>query len=112
LRDDEGSRVLPVIFLRDAGGDYLYVQNTGHTYRIEHVGGTTTAEYGVMQVYGDGNRFTLIVYGLGGESTMASARILQEFEQWNLSGKAAIVKYYDSDEDGFLDTSQIVEVIP
>ena len=39
----------------------------------------------------------------------AAAAVLAEFSSWDLTGIAVIVKYYDSDEDGFLDTTSIVE---
>jgi len=108
----DGTRVLPVLFLRDAEGDYLYVQSSGNEYRIEYDGATVTAEYGVIQIYKDGARYVLLVYGLGGESSMAAAKVLAEYDQWSLTGSAAIIKYFDSDADGYLDTITIAETVP
>ncbi len=108
-----GNRVLPVLFQRDGQGDYLYVQNNGHQYRIERDGGGhETAEYGVIQLYQDGPRYVLMVYGLGGESSQAAARLLANYDSAALSGHAVIIKYYDSDNNGYLDATQIVEVVP
>jgi len=106
----DGTRVLPVLFLRDVS-DYLYVQSSGNEYRIEYDGVTVTAEYGVIQIYKDGDRYVLLVYGLGGESSMATAKVLAEYDLWSLTGTAAIVKYYDSDADGYLDTITIAETV-
>jgi len=114
LRDANGTRVLPVIFLKDAMGGYLYVQSSRNEYRIDkNANGQTTADYSVIQLYKDGNRHVLLVYGLGGEGTLTAAKIVTEFNQWNLTGTAVITKYYDSDGDQYLDTTAIVErVLP
>jgi len=110
LRDTEGAQALPVNYMKDVSGDYLYVPSSGNEYRIETDGSSNIiADYGVIQIYREQNRHILLVYGLGGESTRAAAAVLSEFSSWNLTGIAVIVKYYDSDEDGFLDTTSIVE---
>ena len=113
LKNDEGDYVLPVRYVRDVSGDYLYVQSSGQEYRIERDGeGRITADYSVIQIYRDGSRYVLLVYGLGGEGTRAAADVLSEFSNWNLTGLAVIVRYHDSDGDGFLDTVSIVEDVP
>jgi subtilisin family serine protease len=114
LKSANGNRVLPVLFLRDENGtDYLYVQDSGNKYYIEYdAEGRVTADYAVIQIYRDGDRWALLVYGLGGEGTKAAAMVLSEFDAWSLTGRAVIVKYYDSDGDGYLDTIQIVETVP
>jgi hypothetical protein len=113
LRNASGARVLPVLFLRDAQGDYLYVQSSGHAYRVEYDNlGRVSADYGVIQIYPDEGRYVLLVYGLGGEGTKAAAKVVSEYDQWNLTGRAAVVKYYDSDANGYLDTITIVERVP
>lgn len=112
LTDVTETHVLPVLFLRDAEGDYLYVQSTTNVYRIELDGSTVTADYGVIEIYRDGSRYVLIVYGLGGEASKAAAQVVAEYDVWGLTGQAVIVKYYDSDTDGYLDTIEIVETIP
>jgi hypothetical protein len=110
LRNAEGVKALPVNYVRDVSGDYLYVPSSGHEYRIEINGrGSITADYGVIQIYRDVSRHILLVYGLGGEGTRAAANVLAEFSSWNLAGIAVIVKYYDSDGDGFLDATSLVE---
>jgi hypothetical protein len=112
LRDASGAKVLPVLFLRDQGGDYLYVQISGSIYRIEKdAQGRVTADYAVIQIYNDDGRYALLAYGLGGEGTKAASIVLSEFEQWNLMGRAVIVKYFDSNGDGYLDTINIVETV-
>lgn len=112
LRDAEWNKVLPVVYERDQAGDYLYVQSSGSEYRIERDGeGKVVADYGVIQIFRDGVRYALLVYGLGGESSRAAAEILPEYESWNMTGRAVIIKYHDSDGDGFLDTTSIVESV-
>jgi hypothetical protein len=112
LTDGGGSPVLPVLFHRDAEGDYLYVQSSTNIYRIEFDGPTVTADYGVIQIIRDGGRYVLLVYGLGGEASKAAAEGVSDYDQWGLTGQAAIVKYYGSDANGYLDTIEIVETIP
>ncbi len=112
LRDEEWNKVLPVVYERGAEGDYLYVQSSGTEYYIERdQQGRVTADYGVIQIFRDGVRYVLIVFGLGGDGTQATAQILSDYKNWDLSGRASIIKYYDSDSDGFLDTMSIVESV-
>jgi hypothetical protein len=112
LRDEEWKKVLPVVSEKDGSGDYLLVQSSGSIYRIERDGqGRVTADYGMIQIFRDGVRHVLIVYGLGGDATRATAEVISNYENWNISGKASIVKYYDSDEDGALDTISIIESV-
>ena len=80
LRDTESARALPINYLKDGSGDYLYVPSSGNEYRIETDGsGDTVADYGVIQIYREEGRHILLVYGLGGESTRAAAAVLAEF---------------------------------
>jgi len=110
LRDAAWAQALPVLYVKDGAGDALYVQSSGHAYRIETDGaGHVTADYGVIQIFRDLSRHVLLVYGLGGEGTRAAANVLADFSNWDLTGIAVIVKYYDSDGDGYLDTTAIVE---
>lgn len=113
LKDDNGNPVLPVVYVNDASGGYLYVQSSGNQYRIERDGnGRVVADYGVIQIYRDGIRYVLLVYGLGGEGTRAAAEVLSNFNDWNLNGRAVIIRYFDSDGNGFLDTISIIETVP
>jgi len=49
----------------------------------------------------------LLIAGLGGEGTWAAAKVLSTYEDWNLAGDVVIVKYWDSDGNGLLDTITI-----
>lgn len=112
LRDEEWNKVLPVLFERDQDGDYLYVQSSGAQYRLEKDGqGRLVADYGVIQIFRDGVRYVLIVYGLGGDASRMAAEIVSDFENWQMTGRAVILKYNDGDADGFLDTVSIVESV-
>lgn len=112
LRDSEWNKVLPVLYERDAQGDYLYVQSSGSKYRIERDGqDRISSDYGLVQILRDGVRYVLMVYGLGGDATRAAAEIVSNYEAWNMTGRAVILKYHDSDGNGYLDTMSIVESV-
>ncbi len=112
LVDDGGDRVLPVLFLRDGLGDFLSVPSSGNVYRIERGGsGNVVADYAVIELYADVGRYVLLVYGLGGEGTKAASEVVADYNEWSLSGQAVIVKYFDDDGDGYLDTINIVETV-
>ena len=112
LRDEEWNKVLPVLFERDQDGDYLYVQSSGAKYRIERDGqGRLIADYGVIQIFRDGVRYVLMVYGLGGDASRMAADVVANFANWQMTGRAVVLKYQDSDADGFLDTVSIVESV-
>jgi hypothetical protein len=113
LRNATGARVLPVYFDKDQNGvDYIYVRSSGKFYKIERDGfGRISADYGSIMIFQNGGRFVLILAGLGGYGTWASCKIISSFEDWNLHGSAAVVKYYDSNGDGFLDTLSIVDLV-
>jgi hypothetical protein len=112
LMDGEGDRVLPVLFLRDGLGDFLSVPSSGNVYRIETDGsGNVVADYAVIEIYADVGRYVLLVYGLGGEGTKAASEVVADYDEWSLSGQAVIVKYFDDDGDGYLDTINIMETV-
>jgi len=107
---------MPVTLLKFPNGtDYIQVWPTGNTYKIEYEPGTghVYADYGILQIYNDVKygRYVLIVYGLGGEGTKAASLVLANYQTYALSGHAAIIRYYDSDANGYLDTIQIVETV-
>lgn len=112
LRDAEWKKVLPVLYERDPEGDYLLVQSSGGEYRIERDGeGRLVADYGVIQIFRDGVRYVLLVYGLGGDASRMAAEVVTDYESWNMTGRAVIIKYHDGDGDGFLDSVNIVESV-
>jgi hypothetical protein len=104
---------LPVTLLNN-GTDYLQVWPSGKTYMIEYYNTKISADYGVVQLYYDSvnQRYVLLISGLGGDGTKAAAMVVSDYKNYALSGKAVIIKYYDSDLDGFLDTMTIVETVP
>jgi len=115
LKDGAGDHVLPVYFGKNStGSDYIHVDSTGNTYYVEYdAQGRKRADYAVIELYYDSDygRWVLIIAGLGGEGTWAAAKVLSTYEDWDLTGTAAIVKYYDSNGDGYLDTIAITETI-
>jgi hypothetical protein len=112
MKDDGGAPVLPVTCRKDASGDYLHVQSSGNRYRLKTDSqGRVTTDYSVIQLYRDGSRHVLLIYGLGGEGTRAAAELLADFSSWHLTGVAAIVKYQDSNGDGYLDTTTVQEEV-
>jgi hypothetical protein len=114
LWNSNGSRALPAYFDKFPNGtDNIYVPSTNHHYKIQYDGlGRVKEDYGLVTTLNDHGRQVLILAGLGGSGTWAACKIVSSFESWGLQGGAAIVKYYDSNGDGFLDTLQIVESVP
>jgi len=115
LRNATGARVLPVYFDKNASGvDYICVASSGRSYRIERDGlGRVKADYGVVTLFYDAQRgvWVLIVGGLGGPGTLAASRLLASYKGWSLFGRASVVKFADSNGDGFLDEVSVVESI-
>jgi len=108
-------RVLPyVIFCRDysLGQNYLQVQVNGRKYYMEFEDDRLIADYATIQLFRDEyGRYVMLVYGLGAEGTRIASEILKNYDQYNLQGKAVVIKYYDSDRDNRLDTVAIVETL-
>jgi hypothetical protein len=115
LRDPNGTKLLPAYFDKYLNGtDYIDVPSSGHQYTIEHdFSGRVTADYGLVDLYYDSNHgwWVVIAAGLGGPGTGAASRLLATYWNWSVYGDAAIVKYYDSNGDGYLDTLSIVEIV-
>jgi hypothetical protein len=115
LRNANGTRALSAYFDKDANGtDYIYVAQTNHTYKIERdANGNITADYGMITLYYDNAQgiWVLIVAGLGGAGTNAAARLLANPQNWSLFGQVTIVKYSDTNADGYLDTVSIAESV-
>jgi hypothetical protein len=55
--------------------------------------------------------WVLIIAGLGGSGTLAASRLLANYKNWSMFGCAAVVRFADSNSDGYLDTSSIVESV-
>ena len=115
LRNSSWDRVLPVYFEKFPNGtDYIYVPSNGHQYVIEFDGlGRVSADYGVATLYYDSDHgwWVVIAAGLGGPGTGAASRLLATYRNWSIFGGAVIVKYYDSDGDGYLDSMSVPEVV-
>jgi hypothetical protein len=115
LRNGSGVRVLPVYFDKFPNGtDYIYVAATDHYYVIEHDGlGRISADYGVVTLYYDKDRgwWVVIAAGLGGAGTNAASRLLATYRGWSLFGQAIVVKYADTNGDGYLDTTSVPELV-
>lgn len=109
-------RVLPeVVFCRNysLGQNYLQVQTSQKTYYMEFEDGKLTADYATIQIFKDWyGRYVMLAYGLGAEGTRIASEVLRNYEQYDLQGKAVVLKYYDSNHDGRLDALSIVEVVP
>jgi hypothetical protein len=115
LRNGSGSRVLPVYFDKFPNGtDYIYVAPTNHSFAIERDGtDRVIADYGVITLYHDIEHgwWVLIAAGLGGSGTLAASRLLTNYSSWSLFGEAIIVKYADTNADGYLDTISLPELV-
>ena len=115
LRNGSGDRVLPAYFDKFPNGtDYIQVPSSGHQYTIQYDGlGRISADYGVATLYYDSNHgwWVVIAAGLGGLATEAASRLLATYTNWSVFGQAVIVKYYDANADGYLDTISVPEVV-
>ena len=115
LRNASGARVLPVYFDKDeSGADYICVASSGHSYSIERDGsGSVKADYGFVTLFYDAQRgvWVLIVAGLGGPATLAASRLLANYKSWSLFGRASVVKFADSNGDGYLDEVSVAESV-
>jgi hypothetical protein len=115
LRNGSGARVLPVYFDKFPNGtDYIYVASTDHYYTIERDSqGRVSADYGIVTLYYDASHgwWVVIAAGLGGPGTTAASRLLATYKDWSLFGQSIIVKYADTNGDGYLDTISVPEII-
>jgi hypothetical protein len=115
LRNGSGFRVLPVYFDKFPNGtDYIYVAATDHYYVIERDGlGRISADYGFVALYYDVDHgwWVVMTAGLGGPGTNAASRLLATYRSWSLFGQAIIVKYADTNGDGYLDTTSVPELV-
>jgi hypothetical protein len=115
LRNSTGARALPIYFDKDPNGtDCIRVTATNHTYRIQHdTLGRTTTDYGLITVFHDVDNgvWVLIAAGLGGSGTFAVSKLLANHKNWSLFGQAAVVRYADSNSDGYLDDVSIAETV-
>lgn len=108
---NESGRILPIYFDKDENGtDHIHVAQSGNSYYIEFDNeGRVSTDYGLIELFHDNSRFVMILGGLGGAGTWSACKVISSFDEWGLSGSAVVVKYYDSDEDGNLDTINLVE---
>jgi hypothetical protein len=108
---NESGRILPVYFDKDENGtDHIYVAQSGNSYYIElDDEERVSTDYGLIELFRDNSRFVMILGGLGGAGTWSTCKVVSSFDEWSLSGSAVVVKYYDSDGDGNLDTITLVE---
>jgi hypothetical protein len=107
--------VLPVYFDKYPNGtDCIRVASTGHSYGIEQDGsGRVKTDYGFVTLYYDVENgvWVLIAAGLGGSGTIAASRLLATYKSWSLFGQAAVVRFTDSNGDGYLDATSIAESV-
>jgi hypothetical protein len=115
LRNGSGARVLPVYFDKFPNGtDYIYVASTNHSYVIERdASNNVIVDYGVITLYNDVGHgwWVLIAAGLGGSGTLAASRLLTNYSSWSLFGDAIIVKYADTNADGYPDAISVPELV-
>jgi hypothetical protein len=115
LRNSTGSRVLPAYFDKYPNGtDFIHVASTGHSYGIERDGlGNIKTDYGLITLYHDVDHgfWVLTAEGLGGSGTIAALRLLADYKNWSLFGQAAVVRFSDSNGDGYLDDVSIAESV-
>jgi len=115
LRNASGARVLPVYFDKDENGeDCIFVASSGNSYAIERDAlDRVSADYGVVTLFYDAERgiWVVIVAGLGGSGTVAATKLLASYKSWSLFGRVAVVKFADSDGNGYLDEVSVAESV-
>jgi hypothetical protein len=115
LRNSTGDRALPVYFDKDQNGvDLIRVAPSGHSYTIEYDGsGRVKTDYGTITLFHDDAHgvWVLLISGLGGLATNAASSLLTSYKNSGLFGGASIVRYVDSNGDGYLDNMTIVESV-
>jgi hypothetical protein len=55
--------------------------------------------------------WVLIIAGLGGPATLAASRLMANYKSWSLFGHASVVKFADSNGDGYLDEVTVAESV-
>jgi hypothetical protein len=55
--------------------------------------------------------WVLIAAGLGGSGTLAASKLLADHRNWSLFGQAAVVRFSDSNGDGYLDDVSVAESV-
>jgi len=107
--------VLPVYFDKDENGeDCIFVASSGNSYAIERdTLDRVSADYGVVTLFYDAERgiWVMIVAGLGGSGTVAATKLLASYKSWSLFGRVAVVKFADSDGNGYLDEVSVAESV-
>ena len=110
----EGYSYADVLFHRNesSGQNYIRVQTSGNCYSMEFEGDRLLADYAAILIFEDAaGRYVMLAYGLGAEGTRIASEVLKNYDQYALDGRGVVLRYYDSDHDGALDTISIVEVI-
>ena len=115
LRNETGNRILPVYFDKNpTGEDRIYVASSGNSYAIEHDAlNRVTADYGVVTLFYDSERgmWVLIIAGLGGSGTLAASKLLASYNSRSLFGRVTVVRFADSDNNGYLDEISVAESV-
>ncbi|MEM3602551.1 MAG: hypothetical protein QXN87_07755 [Candidatus Bathyarchaeia archaeon] len=114
LTDSNGNRILPVYFDKEENEtDVIRVATSGTTYKIEYENGKVKADYGIVSMFYDDVKgfWILTVAGLGGSGTLAASGLLARYELWSLFGRASVVRFGDSNGDGYLEDLSVVESV-
>ncbi|MEM3551962.1 MAG: hypothetical protein QXV01_12840, partial [Candidatus Bathyarchaeia archaeon] len=109
-----GNRILPVYFDKEENEtDVIRVATSGTTYKIEYENGKVKADYGIVSMFYDDVKgfWILTVAGLGGSGTLAASGLLARYELWSLFGRASVVRFGDSNGDGYLEDLSVVESV-
>ncbi|MHC1605519.1 MAG: CARDB domain-containing protein [Candidatus Methanofastidiosia archaeon] len=105
---EESENLLPVEFV-NINGAYSIVTSEGDVIVDDNT--PDKAFYGIIAIYQDDCRVSLVVAGMHSEGTLACALVLSDHPLYSemLAGKrAVVVKGVDNDNDGYADSVEVV----
>jgi len=109
----DGQPVLPVYIDVDAQGAYIYSKASDTKYRMvnDYSQGLPVTDYAMIVLHYDeaDGRYVLINAGLSGYSGWTAAEWLATLPP--MSGTAIILRFYDEQGDGIIDTIEVVETV-
>jgi hypothetical protein len=116
LKNQLGGPLIPVQFIygKEEKQNCLFVPISGSVYKMDFdEQGKLLADYSVIMAFHDQfGHYVIIVYGLGAGGTIGACQVLRDFDQYNLSGSAVIIKSTIPATGVYPSNSSIVEVVP
>ncbi len=93
-------------------GWHIEVPSTAHTYWMQtDPSGRVTIDYAVTALQYDSTlkRYVMLAAGITKYGSLASSKVLSEFERYGLNGRAVVIRVSDGNGDGYLTSKAIIE---